>query len=503
MLLLDITIVNIALPDIAKDLGASFSDLQWVIDAYALSLAALLLTAGSLGDLGGHRLVFSVGLVIFSLASLACGLAQDPALLIASRAVQGVGGAAMFATSLALIANEFHGPERGVALGAWGATAGAAVALGPLVGGALTSGVSWRWVFLVNVPIGAIALLVTLARVPETARKPDVRPDWGGFVTLGLALFGIIYGLIRGNPDGWTSATVLTGLVGGVILLVAFVVIELRSTHPMLELRLFRTPAVVGASVGALAISATLFSMFLYLTLYLQDILGYSAFQAGVRFLPVSVFVLLVAPFSGRASQRVPARVLVSTGLLLVAIGLAWMTRVGPHTSWTVLVPGFVLGGVGAGLLNPALASTAIGTVRREMAGIGSGANNTCRQIGIAVGIAGLGAIFQSKVHDEVVTNLTRQSPGLASRAGSIADAVSQGGGPGAVHASPQVSRTIAQVSEAAFVSGLDRILWVGAAGALIGAVLTAILIRPQDFQPWSPEAARPDAAEPAPIGTP
>ena len=173
-----------------------------------------------------------------------------------------------------------------------------------------------------------------------------------------------------------------------------------------------------------------------------------------------------------------------------------------PH-ELDLLVPGFVLGGVGAGLLNPALASTAIGTVRREMAGIGSGANNTCRQIGIAVGIAGLGAIFQSKVHDEVVTNLTRQSPGLASRAGSIADAVSQGGGPGAVHASPQVSRTIAQVSEAAFVSGLDRILWVGAVGALIGAVLTAILIRPQDFQPWSPEAARPDAAEPAPIGTP
>ena len=324
MLLLDITIVNIALPDIAKDLGASFSDLQWVIDAYALSLAALLLTAGSLGDLGGHRLVFSVGLVIFSLASLACGLAQDPALLIASRAVQGVGGAAMFATSLALIANEFHGPERGVALGAWGATAGAAVALGPLVGGALTSGVSWRWVFLVNVPIGAHRPAGDSGPRAGDCPQAGRRPDWGGFVTLGLALFGIIYGLIRGNPDGWTSATVLTGLVGGVILLVAFVVIELRSTHP--DARAEAVPdARRGGRIGGRA--RDLGHPVLDVPVPDAVSAGHPRLLApsrrGLRFLPVSVVRLLVAPFSGRASQRVPARVLVSTGLLLVAIGLA------------------------------------------------------------------------------------------------------------------------------------------------------------------------------------
>jgi EmrB/QacA subfamily drug resistance transporter len=369
MLLLDITVVNIALPDIARELGASFSDLQWVIDAYALSLAALMLTAGSLGDLGGHRRAFLTGLAVFTISSLACGLAQDPAFLIGSRAVQGIGGAAMFSSSLALLANEFHGRDRGLALGAWGATAGAAIALGPLIGGALTSGVSWRWVFLVNVPIGIAALAATVERVRETQRRPDARPDWLGFVTLGGALLGIIYGLIRGNPDGWSSGTVVGAFAAGGVLLVAFLVLERRVAHPMLDLRLFRSPSVVGASVGAAAISATLFSMLLYLTLYLQDILGYSAFGTGLRFLPVSMLVLLVAPISGRASQRVPPRFLIGAGLLLVGIGLATMARVDAGSRWTVLLPGFILGGIGSGLINPALASTAIGTVRASRPG--------------------------------------------------------------------------------------------------------------------------------------
>jgi EmrB/QacA subfamily drug resistance transporter len=467
MLLLDITIVNIALPDLARELHASFSDLQWVIDAYALSLAALLLIAGSLGDLGGHRLAFLVGLVVFSLSSLACGLAQDPVFLIAFRAVQGVGGAAMFASSLALIANEYQGRERGIALGAWGAVAGAAVAIGPLVGGAIISAISWRWIFFINVPIGALACAATVWRLGETRRHPGVRPDWAGFVALACGLLGIVYGLIRGNPDGWTSGRVLGALIGGVLLLVLFVVLEWRQRQPMLDLRLFRAPAVDGAAVGAFAIASTAFAMLLYLTLYLQDVLGYSPFQTGIRFLPWTALILVVAPITGRLSAHVPLRVFVGGGLAFIAGGLALMTRVDVHSSWTVLLPGFVLLGIGSGMANPALASASIGTVSLEDAGVGSGIMNTFRQVGIAVGIAALGAIFQS-------TLPARQLQSV------------QSGGGG--HANERQLATL-------FVTGFDRILWVAAAFALVGAIASALLLRTRDLS----AAHRGEA--PAPVG--
>jgi EmrB/QacA subfamily drug resistance transporter len=300
MLLLDITIVNVALPSIATDLHASFSDLQWTIDAYALSLAAVMLVCGSLGDLLGHRSVFAAGLAVFTAASLLCGLASSPLFLNLCRAIQGIGGAAMFAASLALIAQEFRGPERGTALGIWGATAGASVAVGPLIGGALTSGISWRWVFFVNVPIGVVTLWLLLSRVAET-RHRRVTPDWPGAAVFSGALFGIVFGLIRGNPDGWSSTKVLVALIGGGALLVLFVAIESVRAEPMLDLGLLRRPAFLGASLAAIALSASLFSMLLYITLYLQNILGYSPMQAGLRFLPLTLLVLLVAPLAAAA----------------------------------------------------------------------------------------------------------------------------------------------------------------------------------------------------------
>jgi EmrB/QacA subfamily drug resistance transporter len=456
MLLLDITIVNVALPSIAGDLGASFSDLQWTIDAYALSLAALMLVAGSLGDLLGHRSVFAAGLAVFSISSLLCGLAPDPLFLNVSRAVQGIGGAAMFATSLALIAQEFKGRERGTALGIWGATAGASVAVGPLVGGALTSGIDWRWVFFVNVPIGVATLWLVLVRVAETRRR-HMRPDWLGAAAFSGALFALVFGLIRGNPDGWGSTKVLTAFVAGAVLLALFVAVELTRSEPMLDLRLFRRPAFLGASLAAMALSASLFSMLLYITLYLQNILGYSPFQAGLRFLPLTLLVLLVAPIAGRLSERVPVRVLLGAGLGLVAAGLALMTDVAPGSGWTALLAGFILAGAGSGLTNPALASAAIGTVDEERAGIGSGVNNTARQVGLAVGIAVLGAVFQSRVQGAL--------------AGHVADAAAR---------------------RAAFVSGFDRILWIAAAVSFAGAVLAVVLVRQRDFH------AAPAAAVPA-----
>jgi EmrB/QacA subfamily drug resistance transporter len=482
MLLLDITIVNVALPSIAGDLDASFSDLQWTIDAYALSLAALMLVAGSLGDLLGHRAVFAGGLVVFSLSSLLCGLAPDPLFLNVSRAVQGIGGAAMFATSLALIAQEFKGRERGTALGIWGATAGASVAVGPLIGGALTSGIDWRWVFFVNVPIGVVTLWFVLAKVAETRRR-QVRPDWLGAVAFSGALFALVFGLIRGNPDGWASATVLTAFIAGAVLLAAFVAIELRRSEPMLDLRLFRRPAFLGASLAAIALSASLFALLLYITLYLQNVLGYSPFQAGLRFLPLTLLVLVVAPIAGRLSERAPVRILLGAGLGLVAAGLALMTNVAPSSGWTVLLPGFILAGAGSGLTNPALASAAIGTVEEERAGIGSGVNNTARQVGIAAGIAALGAIFQSRVQSVLVSQLAQAAPQLGAHRGAIAEQATSGDPSHAMQSVPAPLRAqVVEAFRAAFVSGFDRILWVAAAISLAGAILALVLVRRRDF---------------------
>ena len=395
MLLLDITVVNVALPDIQKELGSSFTDLQWVVDAYALSLAAFLLTAGSLADLLGRRLVFVIGIGIFTVASLLCGLSGTPLVLNLSRGLQGVGGAVMFATSLALLAQEFHGRDRGVALGAWGATIGAAVAIGPLVGGALTEGFGWEWIFLVNLPIGVGAIALTLARVRES-RDPDASGvDWAGLVTFSAGLFTLVLALIRGNAEGWGSTLIVSLLCAAAVLLTAFVVVEARQERPMLDLRLFRGSTFTGAQVVAFALSASMFAMFLYLVLYLQNGLGYSPLEAGLRFLPISVLSFFVAGAAGRLSAHYSPRGFLSGGLVLVGVGLLLMRGLGPDSDWTALLAGFIVAGAGIGLVNPTLASTAIGVVPPERSGMASGINNTFRQVGIATGIAGLGAIFQ------------------------------------------------------------------------------------------------------------
>ncbi len=288
MLLLDVTIVNVALPAIERSLKASFSDLQWVIDAYALTLAALLLTGGSLSDLLGRRRVFVIGIAIFTFASLLCGLAGSPTVLNLSRGLQGIGGAFMFSTALALLAAAFPPRERGTAIGIWGATTGASVAVGPLVGGLLTDGIGWEAIFFVNVPIGIATIALALAKVEESRDPHAGSLDWPGLLTFSGALFLLIFGLIRGNDEGWGSALIVALLAGAAVLLVVFVVVERRRRQPMLELSLFRKPAFNGASIAAFALSASMFAMFLYLTLYVQNILGYSPLESGLRFLPVT-----------------------------------------------------------------------------------------------------------------------------------------------------------------------------------------------------------------------
>ena len=483
MLLVDITIVNVALPSMAADLNASFSDLQWTIDAYALSLAALMLVVGSLGDLLGHRRIFGIGLTVFTISSLLCGVAPDSLFLILSRAAQGVGGAAMFAASLALLANEFKGRERGTALGIWGATAGASVAVGPLIGGALTSGISWRWVFFVNVPIGALTLALLAVKVDETRRRP-VHPDWAGAITFACSLFALVFALIRGNVDGWTSGSVLSPFIAGGCLLAAFVAIELARREPMLDLALFRNPTFLGASLAALTLAASLYALILYITLYLQDILGYSAFQAGLRFLPLTLLVLLAAPVGGRLSAHVPLRLLLSVGLTLVGVGLALMTSVEASSGWTVLFAGFIVAGAGSGLTNPPRASAAIGSVPEEKTGVGSGVNNTALQVGLATGIASLGAVFQSRMHDVLAGQLTATVPQLGERTHGVIDQATSGNAPAALQSLPPgLRQPVAHALRVAFVSGFDRILWIAAVISFAGAVLSFLLVRQRDLE--------------------
>src|SRR5205807_3092879 len=325
MLLLDITVVNVALPAIQRSLHSSFGDLQWVVNAYALTLAAFLLTAGSLADLFGRRRVFVTGLAVFTASSAACGLAGSPLALNLARAVQGIGGAMMFATSLALIADAFHGKERGVAFGVFGGVIGAAVAIGPVVGGVITSGIGWEWIFFVNVPIGAGAVALTLNQVAESRDPNASGVDWLGLLTFSGSLFLLVFALIQGNEKGWGSARILSYLIGSAALLALFVVVERRQRRPMLDLTLFARPAFAGASIVALTLSASMFAMFLYLTLYIQDVLGYSPLQAGPRLPPVTLISFAVAPVAGRLSVRVPVRLLLGTGLLLVSGGLLAM----------------------------------------------------------------------------------------------------------------------------------------------------------------------------------
>src|SRR3954452_22740103 len=483
MLLLDITIVNVALPDIQRDLNASLSSLQWVVDAYSLMLAAVLLTAGSLGDRLGRRRVFSFGFGIFTFASFLCGIAGDPTLLNLARGLQGVGGAAMFATSLALIAQELHGAARAPAFGVWGATIGGAVAVGPLVGGLITEHLGWEWIFFVNIPIGIVAIVLTERKIANVIARDPEPVDVPGLVTFSLALFLLIFGLIRGNPEGWGSPLILACLGGALALMVAFVAIESRSPHPMLDLTLFRKPAFNGVSAVAFGLSAGMFAMFLYLTIYMQGVLDYSPLEAGLRFLPLTVLGFIVAPISGALSNKIPIRVLLGTGLAVVGLGLLLMHGISPGSGWTTLLAGFLVAGVGIGITNPGIGQAAIAVVPVEKSGMGSGINTTFRQVGIATGVAGLGAVFQSRVNSKLSELLPHAPSGLG-------EVVASGGSRAvaALPLPPAIHAKAVHAADVAFVSGFNEIILIAAILSFVGAALGFALVRSADFvQPAGP----------------
>ncbi|WUJ75593.1 MFS transporter [Kribbella soli] len=395
MLLLQATVVSVALPAIQKDLAAGRTALQWVIDGYALTLAALQLVGGSAGDRFGHRNVFITGVAVFASASLVSGFAPSVTVLIGAVAVQGVGGALMFSTTLALIAHYYRGSSRGTAFAIRGTVAGVAAAAGPLLGGVVTTWLGWRWIFWLNVPVAAATVAIAVVSLRhEGDRERGRRLDIGGALSFSATLLLLVFALLRGNDAGWTSKPVLGLFAGAIVGLIAFLVIEHRTSDPMLDLTLFRRREFTGAQVAALAAQGSLFPLYIFLSLYFQGSLGYTPLQTGVRFLVITVPILLVGATVGALMDKVPVHRLVATGLLLMAAGLLLMHRLNPTSTWTALIPGFLVAGIGVGFALPPLGALAISVADPTHAGMASGINNTFQQVGFTLGLATYGALY-------------------------------------------------------------------------------------------------------------
>ena len=399
MIMLDNTIVNVALPSIERDLHVSISELEWIVTAYALTFAALLITGGKLGDLYGRKLIFVVGIGIFTASSLACGLAPNAGVLIGARMVQGVGAALMNPASLSIITATFPPRERGQAIGIWAGVSAMALAIGPLVGGVIVENLNWNWIFFINVPVGIVGIVVSWLVIKESRdMSHEQSVDLPGLVTSSLGLFALTYALIEGNSHGWTSPEILSLFAAAAVLLVAFVVVEHRQRLPMLDLDLFKIGSFTGANIVAMLVSLGMFGVFFFVSLYVQNILGYSPTQAGALFLPMTILIIIVAPIAGRLSDRIGSRWLMGAGMIIVGISLLLYQRVGLHSDVWTLLPSMLLGGVGMAMTMSPMTAAAMGSVPVDKAGVGSGVLNSFRQMGGSLGIALMGAIVASYV---------------------------------------------------------------------------------------------------------
>jgi EmrB/QacA subfamily drug resistance transporter len=400
MIMLDNTVVNVALPSIRQDLGIGISELEWIVNAYALTFGVLLLTGGKLADLYGRRLIFIVGLVIFTAASLACGLATGAEMLITARTVQGVGAALMNPATLSIITATFPPRQRGTAIGIWAGVSALALAIGPLVGGLLTEHLNWNWIFFINVPIGVLAVLAARVFITET-RDPsrERRLDLPGLIASGTGLFALTYGLIQTNHHAWTSPLVLSMLAVAAVCLVAFVLLEAHQRIPMLDLSLFRNATFAGANTVMLLVGLAMFGVFFFNSLYIQNILGFSAVQTGATFLPMTVMIVLVAPAAGRLADRFGARWLMGLGLTLVSLSLLLFGRLDADATFWSILPGLLVAGLGMAITMAPTTATAMGSVPVGAAGVGSAVINSMRQVGGSTGIAVMGALFATKLH--------------------------------------------------------------------------------------------------------
>lgn len=519
MALLDVTIVNVALPTIGNDLNASFADLQWVVNAYALALAVLLVTAGRLGDLFGRKRLFMVGLGVFSLGSLCAALAGNFTIdglshiqiLLGARVLQGIGGSIMLPLALAIIAATFQGRERGLAIGIYGGVTGLATAIGPVIGGVLVEKVSWQSIFYLNVPIGFIGIALCAWAVTESYDRSAPRwVDFYGLVTLSISLFCLVLALIQGSdPDkGWTSPYILTLFGIGAATMLAFVVGELRLKHPMVDLRLFKNASFTGAAIVGFTLSAGLFSLFFFLSLYLQNYLGFSALDAGVRFLPLSGIILFAAPIAGAFNDRLGSKIIMGVGMAVLVVAVLLMARISPtdtQTDWLVLLPAFILGGIGSGLVNPPVSTVAVGTVSRDLAGMASGISGVCRQVGTAFGIALLGAIltnqYNTELHDKVSQLTVPHVPPAQQQSilnGIITTLQNAGtfvGSTGLRNVPPQYASFAHQplfpqvqtIVQNAFIHGTIDIFYVAAGLLAVGLIAALVLVKKSDMQPVSP----------------
>jgi EmrB/QacA subfamily drug resistance transporter len=440
MIMLDNTVVNVALPSIQRDLAVGLSELEWTVNAYALTFAVLMLTGGKLADLMGRRRIFLAGLGVFTASSLACGLATGGEVLIAARAVQGVGAALMLPATLGIISATFEARERGLAIGIWAGVSGLALAIGPLVGGLIAQHVDWSWIFFLNVPIGVLGLLAGRVVIGESRdTSADQRLDLPGLVVSAGALFALTFGLIEANSHGWTSPLILGLFAGAAAGLAGFVLLELKQRAPMLDLSLFRNPTFAGANATAMLVTLAMFGVFFFMSLYVQEILGYSPVEAGAIFLPMTLLIMFIAPLAGKATDRIGARWLMASGMTLIAISLLLFSRLGLEASFWGLLPGLAVGGLGMAITMTPMTTAAIGSVPVAKAGVGSGVLNTFRQVGGALGIAIMGAILTSRSTSALAEGATRPE---------------------------------------AFLAGFKLALEVGAAFALTGAIVAAVTVR-------------------------
>jgi EmrB/QacA subfamily drug resistance transporter len=443
MIMLDNTVVNVALPSIQEDLGTGLSQLQWIVAGYALSFAALMLIGGKLADAYGRRLIFVLGIVVFTAASLWCGLATSGEMLIAARVVQGIGAALMNPATLSIIAATFPARERGMAIGIWAGVSALALAIGPLVGGLLTEHLSWHWIFFVNVPVGIVGVAASYLLIRESKDDTHESLDMPGLATSALGLFALTYGLIEANAYGWTSARIVGSFAVAIVSLAAFLVIERRRRSPMLDLTLFRSGTYAGANLAMLLVALAMFGVFFFVSLYMQNVLGYSAVQAGAAFLPMTLLIILVAPVAGKLSDRHGSRWLMSGGMVLLGVQLLYFSQLGPDASFWNLLPAFLVGGLGMALAMTPTVAAATRAVPVEKSGVGAAVLNAMRQVGGSIGIALMGAIV-------------------------AAEATGRPGVDG-------------------FMAGFERALVVASAIAFVGAVVAFALVRQEAGQEAAP----------------
>ncbi len=491
MIMLDNTVVNVALPSIQRDLDVSINNLEWTVNAYTLTFAVLLVTGGRLGDIFGRRRMFLAGVVMFGASSLFIAFSQTDTWLIAGRAAQGVGAAFMMPATLSIISNAFPPHERGKAIGTWAGASAIALAVGPVVGGFLVENVSWQSIFLINVPIAIIAVVVTLWATHESRDESAPRVvDIPGVVTVSLGLGAIVLALVEGNVWGWGSARIVGLLAFGVLSLVAFVVVERRTTYPMVDFGFFRSRSFLGANLVAFIVSFAMLAMFFFLALYLQNIRGYSPLEAGVRFLPSTVVIIFAGPIAGRLADKVGPRILMASGLVLVAISLFWQGHLTPTTAYSSLAGAFVIMGLGMGLVMSPMSTAAMNAVDASKAGVASGVLSMSRMVGGTFGVAIVGALISGLGRSHLQDLL----PGASSRQiGRLTEALANGGAgiPGRAGAAVQT----------AFVDAMNTSLRIGSVVALVGALVAWLLIadRPEQPQPARVADDIPFAAAPEP----